>query len=341
MRKILLGLCAVLMTACNSEEFSGEAVSNSSDGIRTAVIPCNGNGTSVARSAGRQTVLQFKDSLTLEKFKAELGQMSNEEKMATVGKYGITTLHELAVSADDELEDIGNTATSEEQFRILYAAYKEKYAGLLMSNTSDTTDLTLYVPDEDNVETFIGNANGLYMVGNEVVKSNVRYSLSPSILRMSNAAATDSTTPVNTFCYSPKKHKRVYFDAYLTGGTYLWVKMHCKKKMWYGWKNDPDRSYYFDSYLNNFAYLGAGKYGQEIETVRLPRYIFNKNVKNGFCINLGKLKGTAPITGLFYTWTDMTSEHDANGNDILETIEGCRVPKCMKSKAQIVNIYLK
>lgn len=328
------------MVACSEEDISQVSTASSSGGITTVLISGNSRGASARRTSGKgQLALCFQDEATLEKFKTELSNMSSDEREHTISKYGVANLHTLAAEADKELEEIGTNATSEEDFRARYAEYKQKYDGFLLADPKDSTDLSLYVPDGDNIESYIGNTNGFYMVGGKIESVNLKHEVSKAVLLMSNAAPT-AGEPTNTSVYSPKKHKRVYFSAYMQG-IYLWVSMSCKKKMWYGWKNDPDRSYYFDPYLSsNFAYLTSGKYGQDVEMGRLPRYIFNNNTKNGFSIILGKLKGAFPITGEFYTWTDMTSEHDANGNDITEKINGYVVPKCLKSKAHVVKINL-
>ena len=143
---------------------------------------------------------------------------------------------------------------------------------------------------------------------------------------------------VNAFIDTPKKGKRVYFNSYLRGNR-LWVKMFCKKKMWYGWKNDPHRSYYFDTYFGmNFSYLMLGKYGQEIVTSRLPRFVFNRNVKRGFSIILGKVTSGYTLSGEIHTWTDMTSERDAKGKEIIISDKGYSYPKCIEVNSKIVKI---
>ena len=111
--------------------------------------------------------------------------------------------------------------------------------------------------------------------------------------------------------------------------------MFCKKKMWYGWKNDPHRSYYFDTYFGmNFSYLMLGKYGQEIVTSRLPRFVFNRNVKRGFSIILGKVTSGYTLSGEIHTWTDMTSERDAKGKEIIISDKGYSYPKCIEVNSQ-------
>lgn len=342
MKKLLLLVSCTLMMACSNDEFSIKHSENSLNEISTVMV----RGENVYEMGTRailddtQPALRFKDNNALLRFEAKLNDLSDDEKIAIVSKYGISTLHDIAKAADEELELLGQSASSEEEFRELYAKYKQKYDGILISNDIDKSDLTLYVPEEDNVKSYISNVNQIYVVGDKVVKANLNDNLSESMVRLSSTTTTASTLPINTSVYSPKSGKKVYFDAYMVG-IRMWVKMHCKKKMWYGWKNDPAREYFFDSHVNNFVYLGKGQYGQEVETPRLPRYIFNNNVKEGFNIILGRSSSNANITGEIYTWTDMTSEHDADGKDITEKLDGYIVPKCLKSKAHIIMINLK
>ena len=100
---------------------------------------------------------------------------------------GVSTLHEIALQADDELEKIGNTAMSEKQFRNLYEKYKAKCNGILVSNPLDEYDLSLYVPDGDNIDSYIANTNGVYVVGNRVVKVDLGNDVSETIVNASKA----------------------------------------------------------------------------------------------------------------------------------------------------------
>ena len=135
---------------------------------------------------------------------------------------------------------------------------------------------------------------------------------------------------------------RYILEVVCLKGYYLRVKMSAKKHMGWVRKNGtPHRQYFFEiPILTTICYLGQGKYGQEAIVNRLPRYIFNneKAVKNGFDIILGKRHTEAKFTGEFHVWSDLTSEHDKDGNDITEKVGNFVMPKCLESKAQIVKI---
>lgn len=346
MKKLVFLMCAALFLACNNEEEIQISKAGNPSPIKAVLIsPHQIDNLKTRGISNEEYALSFDSDNSFQEFKKKLYSISDDKKMELVAQFGVKNLHNIAAEADDELESIGNKANSESEFRQLYDQYKKKYENILISNYIDLTDLSLYVPDEDNIETFIGNQNGIYVVNGEIRQIDIKKELAESVIKASQALSSNEyqtrAVDVNTSVYSPARKKKIYFDAYMKTG-HLWVKMYAKKKMWYGWKNDPNRSYYFDSFLSsNFTYLAQGQYGQEIIAQRLPRYIFNNNVKNGFNIILGKMNGGNVLTGSFYTWTDITSEHDANGKDLTEVINGHLVPKCLKEKAHIININLK
>ena len=346
MKNYYLFLLALTFVACSNESDSLVSCEESEklfDGISTVFV----EGENVkhapptrASSIEGEKALRFKDYATFEKFKMELQEMSDEEKSKMAEKFGVKTLHSIADIADDELEAIGNNATSETEFRNHYKLYKEKYTDVLISNCLDTTDLTLYVPDGDNIKTYICNRNNVYVIDDEVIKEDFKKELSESIIKLSKS--NSSEPPLNGSEYSPTDGKKVYFQAKMIN-TNMWIEMHCKKKMWYGWKNDPNRSYYFTTSLTNIQFLVQGQYGQEMVTGPLPMYIHNnKNkCKNGINYILGRIYGGNTITGYIYAWTDLTSEYDANNNEIWDTVNGFSMPRCLNSKAQIIKINLK
>lgn len=347
----LISSLAFLVMSCSQDD-QLQVVENSDDfklEQPKVVLVENGSVVPVTRSVNDSSklALSFSNEQSFLNFKKSLENVSDYEKQEIVSRLGFRSLHDLADKADDELECLGKNATSETVFRDLYAKYVKKYNGLLIRNDVDTTDLTLYVPDGDNLNSYMVNESSQIVIGGKVISINLQNKLpetvvdaSKAIMSYDNGVSTfASTDDVNHFVYSPKKHKRVYFNAYMRG-VYMWVQMYAKKKMWYGWKNDPNREYFFDSFLSStFEYQYQQPNGAVI-SMRLPRYIFNNNVKNGFNIVLGKTNASV-ITGEIRTWTDMTSEHDSDGKQLSETVEGHLVPKCLLSKAKICKINLK
>lgn len=347
MKKLILAICtASLLFSCTDDDSLDTTLEPvaGKKGIEVVVVS-NGSVVQGTRTFGNgELALKFDSEASLEKFKNELLSESSFERAKTIYKYGIKNLYDLADDADEELEAIGNKATSLSDFNTLYSEYKKKYEGLLVTNATDNSDVSLYVPNSDTPESYIANKEGYYVVGNEVRKISVtsnNYPTLPSTPSQKAPSQEGTVAGVNKVELRPRGNKMILFEAYAQGN-YLRVKMSAKKHMWYGWKNDPHRQYFFDSYLDNFVYLGRGKYGQEAIVERLPRYIFNNKeaVKNGFDIILGKRQTAAKLTGEFHVWSDLTSEHDKDGNDITEKVGSFVMPKCLESKAQIVKINI-
>lgn len=346
MKKLILAMCtASLLFSCTDDDSlsTNSAPVTDNNGIEVVEVS-NGKVVQGTRTLGDgELALKFDSEASFQKFKNELLNESSFARTETISKYGIKNLYDLADDADAELEKIGNEATSLSDFKAKYSEYKKKYEGLLRTDASDNSDVSLYVPNADSPESYIANKDGYFVVCNEVRKISVNSAIYPTLSSVPTQKALSQEGTVagtNKVELRPSNNRKIYFEAYAQG-YYLRVKMHAKKHMWYGWKNDPHRQYFFDSYLdNNFVYLGQGKYGQEIIVDRLPRYIFNneKAVKKGFDIILGKRLTAAKFTGEFHVWSDLTSEHDKDGNDITEKVGNYVIPKCLESKAQIVKI---
>ena len=346
MKNLILAMCtASFLFSCTNDDSLSTTSDSTTDknGIEVVEVS-NGNVVQGTRTLGNgELALKFDSEASFLKFKNDLLNKSSFARAETISKYGIKNLYDLADDADEELEKIGNEATSLSDFNAKYSEYKKKYEGLLVADVLDNSDVSLYVPNSELPESYIANKEGYFVVGNEVRKISVNSAIYPTLSSVPTQKALSQEGTVagtNKVEFRPSNNRKIYFEAYAQG-YYLRVKMHAKKHMWYGWKNDPHRQYFFDSYLgNNFAYLGQGKYGQEIIVDRLPRYIFNnkKAVKKGFDIILGKRLTAAKFTGEFHVWSDLTSEHDKDGNDITEKVGNYVIPKCLESKAQIVKI---
>lgn len=94
--------------------------------------------------------------------------MTHEERLSYVKSYGLISLQQLAEIADDELEIIGSEANSETEFRELYDSYTKKYEGFLINNQYDTSDLSLYVPEGDDMATYVINEEHKVVIGDKI-----------------------------------------------------------------------------------------------------------------------------------------------------------------------------
>ena len=227
--KWLLALLLIVAACEKDDSITTQELSSETVPIVSVVYIQNGHICKTRANSNGTPTLCFKDSNSLTLFKEQLSEMTDEEKQTTINQYGIRTLYNIADDADDELEFIANTATSEEDFRNKYCEYKSKYEDILIGNDIDTTDLSLYVPDEDNVMSYIGNTDKEYVIGDEIYKANLNDSLSSSQKYLSQMNNNGTDVSVNAFIDTPKKGKRVYFNSYLRGNR-LWVNCFVKRK---------------------------------------------------------------------------------------------------------------
>lgn len=323
----------LLVASCSEEEMIPAAVCDSTSPIATVQV-VNGEIEPMSRSIIDTTknALAFSNENAYRDFIKSLESRTYEEKTAFVGKYGVKSLYKLAEEADEELEIIGEQANSEEEFRQAYELYVEKYKGLLLKNENDPTDLTLYVPDSDNMDSYVANTDGVYVVGNEVRKANLRPKISDGISRIStleNQVEGDLKIQVNEYQYKPKDGKKVFFKIARNYDT-VRVSMYCHKHMWYGWKNDPKRIMIYEPHFT----------GAQIAWIvpAFTRAWFSS--KTPYETDILRVTGTGALTGKIYTWTDFTAEHDASGNLLYEGTGSFPCPVCLLDKSITVTVNL-
>lgn len=176
MKKLILAMCtASLLFSCTDDDSlsTNSAPVADNNGIEVVEVS-NGNVVQGTRTSGDgELALKFDSEASFQKFKNELLNESSFARTETISKYGIKNLYDLADDADAELEKIGNEATSLSDFNAKYSEYKKKYEGLLITDASDNSDVSLYVPNADSPESYIANKDGYFVVGNEVRKISV------------------------------------------------------------------------------------------------------------------------------------------------------------------------
>jgi hypothetical protein len=287
--------------------------------------------TTRANEPDATPTLAFSSEKALNSYQSVLASMDSEGKKEYTKLVGISSLASLEDIADAELDSIGEASKTEEEFRFAYSKFVEKYAGRLISNYLDESDLSLYAPTSSLKDLeYIANRNGEYVVGNKVCKLE-DFDLPESVKLLSSIetkAATRANNPtyINSYVIKPKRHKRVKFTISRKYDT-VQILMRVDKKMWYGWKIDPNRDLIFEPYLANVTR----------SVTYFPRYWTHK--KNKIDIIFGHATG-ASVTGTIHTWTDMSAEFDANDNIITTVINNCIVPKCEYSKSTDVIVNL-
>ena len=334
MNKLLLSLTIAMVLGLYSCSNADEPQFRSSiAGAKvTTVQVINGEIVSSSRGSAETNALCFADEKSFEEFKAELSRKDYDEKLAETDKFGVVTIQRIADDANTELEEIGENAVSEQDFRSKYSAYVEKYKGVLYTNPNDETDLDLYVPGEKDILSFIANKDGVYVVGEEICKAPLSKELPYSFV---NSVSPLATTPhVNSYTVEPQRHKKVSFSI-ARRAFIVHVTMECKKKMWYGWKNDDARIMMF---VPNFDMNGTG--------LTVAKWLDTRNFRVGVSskykldTDLLTLGGSGALKGKVYTWTDLTAEHDANGQVIFDVVNKIQYPRCLDSKSETVIINL-
>lgn len=362
---IYVFIASLAMISCQNEDLVTENVSVENAKVQLVQVTDNGQMLPVgnlARTVNSDAsyVLQFDSKSTYDVIIKQLGKMSSKEKLAFAESYGLHSLQQLAIVADEELEQIGAEASSEADFREKYEAYKAKYTNILISNPYDSSDLSLYVPDGDKLSTYLINSNCMVAIGDKLEKIRLQDDMSASD---KSAFVSDIPTPValaladdikwytnkfNEKYYDGKKKLNFELSVQNPSDYTMNVHMGAQKSMWYGWKRDSAREFYYESYLENFVYLMYANNHIAVAP-RAERYC-HKDCGGKFDVVLGK-RGTftnQPIAGKMFVWTDCIAEVGANNQPAYENkqvliggrLQTASVRKCVGSKAFHVKVSL-
>lgn len=350
MKKILF-LTAILLAniSCQEEEINTQVDSTLQPKNRQVVqiteqgeiIPMGDANT--RSSVKGELALQFISESDYQSAIAEIGHMNDKERLAYTNNF--ISLQELAIKADEELDEIGNAATSEADFRKKYAQYVEKYNGKLITNKYDPEDLTLYVPDGDNLSTYLINENRKVVIGNKIkeISLNNDMGATDKVLFAAKASSNEAGGK-----HIHNEAQKTTYGVTLQQNMLLRVHIGFQKKRWYGWKRDNHRDAYYYLEASPFQYnywIKPAKDAPErqINISRPDLYFFENqgtvDYDSGYI-----LSGSKVLTGKLYVWTDYTVESDsifykqvvrANGID-----RNIKMPKCNKSKAYTLDFTL-
>lgn len=331
-KAFFLSIFAVL-TACSNElpELGIENENPSTQAVSVVRVE-DGQILPTTRAANNdgELTLRFRDEKALNDFEAKLSSMSDAQAQQTINDLGVENLYDLSEKADDELERIGEQATSIEDFNAKYKEFLAKYQGLLARDNRMTESLSLIVPgqyDGKKPLSFILNQKAQIVVGNEVRTVDTKsLQASPSTqLFSTNAIATNSNDVYDNGGRITYPGKRIYYQL-IFRQTRLNFGMSAEKKMWYGWKADKHRNFYYIPELTNFTYA--------VNNVLMYVYVN----RSGFETILGTpINPKQPVKGQLYIWTDITSEKDANGNELTQEVAGITFPLCKAEKAVIMH----
>ena len=161
----------VIMTGCMQDEDVKPDV-NGRTGEVSRVFVKDGKVMGGTRADGEEDMepaMWFASVDSFNRYREDLSGMPDSIKADYAHELGVTAMSDLETKADAELDSIGEVATTETEFRTLYAKYVKKYSSTLINNYIDNTDLSLYAPvgDEEDIK-YIANSNGQYVIGDKV-----------------------------------------------------------------------------------------------------------------------------------------------------------------------------
>lgn len=338
--KLAVLLIAIIISACsNFDEPLTTTIASSeiSEPITVQVVDGQIQTLSIVDMDNENNAICFKNQESFNAFKDKLSNMNVEKRLKKLKSLHIQTLYDVYKIADEELERIGADAISEQDFRQKYSKHIEKYKGSLIRNTSDETDLTLYVPDSENIDSYICNNKQIVVIGDKITKINLKPIIPQysnfQVGQLSSRSSENSIYPTNKITFEPNgdSKKHIHFEI-ARKEVLVRVTMYCRKKMWYGWKDDNDRIMVFRPEFNNNPNI-------KLEWITYePYYCQESHTKMDFLML--RAYGNSNLTGMAYLWTDYSVERDENGNIIPQIINGLKVPVCDFSKAERVNINL-
>lgn len=348
MKKILFLATILLATiSCQEEEINTQIGTSISQPQNLQVVQITNqgeiipiNGTITRSAVEGELALQFISESDYQSTMTKISHMTTKERLTYVDNF--TSLQKLADEADKELDEIGEAATSEADFRKKYAQYVEKYSGKLITNKYDAEDLTLYVPDGDNLSTYLINENKKVVIGNEVKEISLNNDMSNSEKAVFAAKSVSNEASGQNI---HGKQKTTY-SVTLRQNTMLNVHIGFQKKLWYGWRRDNHRDAYYHLDASPFQYnywlRPEGKDAPLLQKdITCPDLYFFTNegtvdYESGYIVG-----GSKVLTGTLYVWTDYTVEANKKRyNQVVKKYQmfmNEEMPICDKAKAYTLN----
>lgn len=321
MKKILfLTTIALAAISCQDEESNLQVSSTSPVSNKFQVVQITNQGEIIPLDNGKtkslieaETALQFVSEADYQSALAEISNMNSESKLSFVASNDFASLQELAIQADKELDEIENEATSESDFRAKYAQYVEKYSGKLITNQYDSEDLTLYVPNGDNLSTYLINKNQKVVIGNQIRTITLNNDMSASDKILYAPASRAGETNQFTFKEVVGKMKTTG-SVTIEASAAIRVHIGCQKKLWYGWRRDNHRDIYYQINASPMHYTVPNAKGDVQEVPYVQYHVFRNDGDFSFFVG-GLMPGKPQIKGNLKVWTDATV---ANVNDLVE-----------------------
>ena len=310
-------MCAFSFVSCQQDETEAllpnvsESISSSFELVQITsegeIIPLE-EATTRAEISG-EIALSFESEAAYNKTLTDMEKLSRKERLELTNSLGFLSLQQICDIADEELEMIDSISVDVEDFLERYNAYVEKYEGQLVRNPYDDTDMSLYIPDDSEMTTYLINGNRNVVIGRNIRKApiiNVNDSQYIVTSEYSNGHQTYGWQSI----YNKSKKTTVSITIE-TGGNVM-AKAGCQKHLTLGWKRDTKREIYMC--LSDCSFPISLEY-QKLPSA--PTCFLTSNGKGKIdYMKIGNINGTG-VTGNLYVWTDQTIDPDLGSQFVL------------------------
>lgn len=339
----LFALLCAFFSSC-SDEKSESIVPSSGNLPQVVTIRSNNKVTRTSNVVSKVKVLSFSNEVGFDNFIKFLKSETPHQRAECIKSLGFECLAAINENADKELDEIGTSSTSEDVFRKKYEAYKNKYAGILVSNNFDSSDLSLYLPEAKDTAIasyIVGKCNKVLIAGilreipfmNQMNEKDrkmfaVNYS-ECTFPEMTRIFAKDyenkDAWPVNGF-RQMDGGKKTIFHCWIENNK-IYFHFGFQKKMWYGYKRDNMSCFFRLANMKGLTNVGNPAVGQ---TLYHPSTCFWGAIGNYMAfgtadvsfgdvvINSAPIKDAYNVTGEIYVWNEKMMDKDSNNNIIYQ-----------------------
>ncbi len=249
-----------------------------------------------------EIALSFESEAAYNKALEDLEKLSRSEKLMLTNSVGFLSLQQICDIADKELDLIDSISVDVEDFLERYNAYVNRYEGQLVRNPYDSTDMSLYIPDDLEMSTYLINGNRDVVIDKVVMRSpiiNVNDSQYSVTSGYSNGYQSYSWQSI----YNNSKKTSVNVQILTTGD--VMMKVGCQKKITLGWKRDTNRMIF--AYLSNSSFTIHLEYNHVLTAPTC--YLASVGTGKIDFMKIGDANGTG-ASGNLYVWTDQTIDPD-------------------------------
>lgn len=339
----LFALLCAFFSSC-SDEKSESIVPSSGNLPQVVTIRSNNKVTRTSNVVSKVKVLSFSNEVDFDNFVKLLKSETPQQRAKCIESLGFECLAAINESADKELDEIGAESTSEDVFRTKYEAYKNKYAGILVPNNFDSTDLSLYLPETKDTAVapyLVGKCNKVFIAGklceipflNQMNEKDRKifavnypeYAFSKMTRIFEKDYENKDAWPVNSF-KQMDGGKKTIFNCKIENNKIIFY-FGFQKKMWYGYKRDYMSCFFRLANMKGLTNVGNPAVGQ---TLYHPSTCFWGAIGNYMAfgtaevsfgdvvINPAPIKDAYNVTGEIYVWNEKMMDKDSNNNIIYQ-----------------------